>query len=90
MSVDWSDKSTPEQTHERWQHWGDGRGVASITAGLCWNNQQQIEFTPNRNNPSHSDVFDARDATISKSRLRKRLAKGAKLVIAAIPGIPNP
>jgi hypothetical protein len=81
MSVDWADISTPKQTYERWQRWGDGRGVAAITAGLCWKNQQLIEFTPNGSNPSHSDVFDAADATISKSRLKKRLAQGAKLII---------
>jgi hypothetical protein len=79
MSVDWAEKSTPQQTFVRWARWGDGRGVASITPELCWNNGQTIEYTPERDNTAHSDVVGNKS-----DRIRKNLARGAKLVIPAI------
>jgi hypothetical protein len=80
MSVDWAEKSTPQQTLDRWARWGDGRGVASLTAELCWNNGQAIEYTPTQENPSHSDVVGNKN---NSYRVSKNLAKGAKLVIPA-------
>ena len=78
MSVDWADRATPQQTFDRWAKWGDGRGVASITTGLCWNNGQVIEYTPDENNHAHSDVVGSKS-----DRIRKTLAKDAKFVIPA-------
>ena len=84
MSVDWAERSSPEETFDRWTRWGDDRGVASITAELCWENEQSIEYAPIKDqpgepdNPAHSDVVGS-DAP----RLRKRIAKVAKLLIPA-------
>ena len=78
MSVDWADRSTPQQTFDRWTVWGEDRGVASITAGLSWNNAQGIEYTPDESNPAHSDVVGDKP-----DRVRKNLARGAKLVVPA-------
>lgn len=84
MSVDWAEKSSPEETFDRWTRWGDDRGVVSITAQLCWDNDQTIEYSPINDqldepgNPAHCDVVGS-DAP----RLRKRIAKGAKLLIPA-------
>ena len=78
MSVDWADIATPQQTFDRWTVWGEGRGVASITAGLCWNNGQEIEYTPDESKPAHSDVVGDKS-----DRIKKKLAKGARLVIPA-------
>ena len=76
MSVDWAEKSTREETFGRWSEWGAGRGVAKITANLCWENKQAIEYTPEDENPSHSDVKGAKP-----DRIRRNLAKGAQLII---------
>jgi hypothetical protein len=87
MSVDWAEKSSPQETFDRWVKWGDDRGVASITAQLCWDNIQTIEFTPVKDdpcepdNPAHCDVAGSRG-----DRVRKNLAKGADLLI---PGADN-
>ena len=78
MSVDWSGKATPQQTFDRWVAWSDGRGVASITVELSWNNGQKIKYTPDQTNHAHSDVVGSKC-----DRVRKILAKGAKLVIPA-------
>ena len=82
MSVDWAEKSSPQETFNRWTRWGDDRGVASITAQLCWDNEQAIEYTPIKgqagvpDNPAHSDVVGS-----GADRIRKRFSKGAKLLI---------
>lgn len=78
MSVDWAEMATPQQTLDRWEKWGEGRGVASITAGLSRNNGQRIEYTPDESNPAHSDVVGDKF-----DRVRKNLAKSAKLVVPA-------
>lgn len=76
MSVDWAEKSTPEETFGRWGTWGAGRGVAKITADLCRNNEQTIEYTPDDENPSHCNVRGKKP-----DRIRKNLARGAQLII---------
>lgn len=81
MSVDWSERSTPDQTYHRWKHWGQGRGVALITAQLCWENQQLVLFTPTADNSAHSDVVNKAGYSIGKDRLRKNLARGARLIV---------
>ena len=82
MSVDWAELSTPGETYARWERWGEGRRVGAITAQLCWNNQQLIAFAPTPENPAHTEIVDQPGATIGKDRLRKNLAKGAKLIIS--------
>ena len=76
MSVDWASMATLQQTFDRWTVWGDGRGVASITAKLCWSSGQTIEYTPNETNPAHSEVIGNKSDSV-----RKKIAKSAKLVI---------
>lgn len=79
MSVDWADRATPQETFDRWAKWGGGRGVASITAALSWDNEQKIEYMHDENNNhAHSEVVGCKP-----DRVRKTLAKGAKLVISA-------
>jgi hypothetical protein len=78
MSVDWADGSTPQQTFDRCTKWGNGRGVALITAGLCWNNGQKVEYTRHEDNNAHSDVVGSKSLSV-----RKTFARGAKLVIPA-------
>jgi hypothetical protein len=79
MSVDWAERSTPQETFERWAKWGAGRGVASITFEVCWQNGQKIEYSPEQDNPAHSDVVGEKS-----DRTRKKLAKGAKLIIPVV------
>jgi hypothetical protein len=85
MSCDWAELSTPQESHNRWTKWGDGRGVAAISAKACWDAQQIIEFTPDApdvldGNPSHSDVFSHGGTTLTDKRIRERLQKEAVLV----------
>ena len=86
MSVDWADLSTPCETFDRWPQWGECRGVASITAGLCWQNDQNVEYTPKDDNCSHSDVVGKK-----RDRIRKNFAKSARLLIPRLipPRTPN-
>ena len=82
MSVDWAELSTPRETYDRWEKWGDRRRVASITARLIWDNKQNILFTETECNPSHSEVVDGEGAgALSKNQLKKNLLRGAKLLI---------
>ena len=76
MSVDWVDMTTFQEALDRWAQWGDDRGLASITADLSWDNGQKVEYTPTEDNPAHSDVVGDKQPSV-----RKRLAKGAKLVM---------
>ena len=75
MSVDWAEKATPVETFNRFEHWPDRKGVASITAEVCWDRGQALDFKPCPGNPSHSEVVGPG----SKS-LRKHLARSAKMV----------
>ncbi len=75
MSVDWAEKSTPVETFQRWERWGPARGVASLPFGVCRDNGQTVEFTPTPENEAHSDVIGQKG-----DRIRKNLAKGAKLI----------
>ena len=81
MSVDWAARSTPQETFDRWPQWGDCRGVASITAGVCCQNDQKIEYTPKEDNCAHSDIVGKKT-----DRIRRNFAKSAKLLIPS----PNP
>ena len=76
MSVDWAARSSPQETFDRWPQWGDCRGVASITAELCWQNDQEIKCAPEEGNRAHSNVIGEKSG-----RVRKNLAKCAKLII---------
>ena len=84
MSVDWADKSTPQQTFDRWAKWGPCRGVVSITAELARNNVQHIEYRPKKTNHAHSDVVGGKS-----KQVRKALARGAKLVIPTLTSTPT-
>lgn len=75
MSVDWAAKSSPAETSQRWERWGSGRGVASLSYQTCNDNNQTVEFTPTMENKAHSDIVGEK-----KERVRKNLAKAAKLV----------
>lgn len=77
--MDWAERSTSQEAFDRWPQWGAGRGVAYITAGLCWENHQTIRFSPTQGNPAHSDVVGEKtDST------RNKLAKGARLLILEV------
>ena len=83
MSIDWAELSTPRETYDRWEHWGDRRGVASLTAKLIWDNKQRILFTPIETptecNPAHCDMEDGENAEgLSKNQLKKNLLRGSK------------
>jgi hypothetical protein len=51
MSVNWSTLSSVEDTLKGYR----GYGVVSITAGLCWNLEQQIEYQPIKDHPDLED-----------------------------------
>ena len=87
MSVDWAENSTASQTYERWERWGECRGVASITAGLCWENNQSISFAQTVDNPSHSEVASKDGNDVSEARISKKLARGAKLRVLGIKAV---
>ena len=75
MSADWSERSTPQESIDRFHQWDDRKAVASITAETCWNKDQSLDFKPLPNNPAHSEVV----GTDSNS-LRKQLARQAIIV----------
>ena len=52
MSVNWAAKSTVEDTLKP----PGGHGVVSITAEICWSQQQNIEYTPKDGNLAHCEV----------------------------------
>lgn len=87
--MDWSEKSTIQESYDRMAgKWNDCRGLASVTAQLCWENSQVIFFDPIENdpsqadNPSHSQMANATEPpAMSEKRLKKRLARGAKLLV---------
>lgn len=85
LSVDWGGMCSPQETYDRWPHWGAGRAVASLTAQQCWDCQQQIEYSPTPGNPAHSDVFDQQGRTIGRDKIRRMLARGAFLVVPPQP-----
>jgi hypothetical protein len=84
MSVDWADKSTSQQTFNRWVEWGPCRGVASITDELARNNGQNTEYKPKKTNHAHSDVVGGKS-----KQVRKALARDAKLVIPTPTSTPT-
>lgn len=86
MSVDWAALSTPQETYDRWPQWGEGRGVAEITAQLCWECAQQIEYSPTPGNPAHSDVFDQPDIALGRLAVQRALARAA--VLLPLPSNP--
>ena len=85
LSVDWGALSGPQDTYARWPHWGEGRGVAAITAQLCRDCQQQIAYAPTADNPAHSEVFDQPNRTLGRLAVQRALARGAVLVVPAQP-----
>ena len=80
LSIDWGQLSTPQETYDRWSHWGDGRAVAEITAQLCWDCEQTIEFAPTQDNPSHSEAGNRPGSVIGSAKVRFLLSNGARLV----------
>ena len=75
MSVDWAQKSTPEITLARFECWPDRKAVVSITAKVCWDRSQSLDFKPLPDNPSHSEVVGP-----PSNSLRKHLARNARLI----------
>ena len=80
MSVDWSELSAPQDTYDRWPQWGEGRAVAEISAQLCWDCEQAIEFAPTESNPAHSEVGNRPGSAIGGTKVRVLLSVGARLV----------
>ena len=80
LSVDWAALCSPQDTYDRWPQWGEGRGVAAITAQLCWECHQQIVYAPTGDNPAHSEVFDRPDRTMGRLAVQRALAHGAVLL----------
>ena len=67
-SANWAECSTVERTiRERPSH-----GVASIRVQICWDEEQDIERAPKKDNRAHCNIV----GTKSGSR-RRRLAKAA-------------
>ena len=75
MSVDWAELSTPEETMARFSNWKGQRGIASITASVFWEAEQHIDYDPQKHNEAHTSIVGN-----DSERLRKRMAKNAKLV----------
>ena len=83
LSVNWRQLSSVQQTARILP----GSGVASITAEVCYREDQAIEHTPEEDNDAHCDVIGNKK---SKARQR-RLRDSAKLLLAPIqPDPPNP
>lgn len=89
MSMDWAENSTPKESYDRWEKWGNCRGLAMLTAKMCWDNHQNIYFEPikdhpvKQDNPAHSEMVDQEPRRISDKKLRKNLARAATLLVAA-------
>ena len=75
MSVDWSEKSTPQESIDRFPQWDDRKAVASVTAETCWEQKQSLDYKPLLDNPAHSEVVG-----YDSNSLRKKLARQAKIV----------
>lgn len=67
--------------------WGDGYGVASITAGECRSHGQGIVRSPRPGHPEHGMIFVKEGATKS-NRQSSRLAKASQIVIAPPSPVP--
>lgn len=85
LSVDWAALCSAQDTYQRWPHWGKERGVAAITAQLCWDCQQQIAYAPTEDNSAHSEVFDQPIRTLGRLAVQRALARGALLVVPPQP-----
>ena len=89
MSMDWGEKSTPKETYDRWEKWGDCRGLVSLTAKMCWDNKQIIIFdsikdVPDQeDNPAHSLMAGKVPPQIGEKKLRKNLSRSAKVLVTA-------
>ena len=81
MSVDWGELSSPRETYDRWESWGEGRAVAALTAQACWDCQQTVEFAAAGDNPAHSEVGNSPDSAIGSDKVRFLLAQRASLVL---------
>jgi hypothetical protein len=83
MSVDWAEMSSVWETYTRWMpRWNSlgKHGVASVTAKLCVEAHQCLEYTPDKEkgNLAHSDVVgDKRSKSITR-----KLSRGAILIIS--------
>ena len=62
MSTNWMKLSSVEDTLRDYPYFG----VASITAELCWELSQEIEWTPAEDSVAHCDVVGNKTASISK------------------------
>ena len=73
MSVNWANLSSVEHTANA----DSGCGVASITAKVCYQEKQDIEYTPQEDNPAHCDVVGRKNKTTMR-----RLRNSAVLLLA--------
>ena len=63
MSVNWTALSTVEETLRG----GEAYGIVSITADLCWKQNQDIEHTPVPNNHAHCDVIGRKTRAVKRA-----------------------
>lgn len=76
MSVNWAASSSVQETIIGL----DGYGVVSITAELCWELKQQIEYTPTQENRAHCEVVGRKTKPV-----RTGFSKGAKVLVRPKP-----
>ena len=62
MSVDWMGLFTVDDTLHDYR----GFGVASISAGLCRSLNQEVERTPQEENPAHCDVVGYKPKSVRR------------------------
>ncbi len=71
LSVNWSGRASVDSTLEGFE----GFGVASITAGICYQENQAIEPTPIQSNSAHCEIVGPKPRPV-----RRRLRKSAILL----------
>lgn len=79
MSVNWAEISSVEETIK----YNPSCGVASITAKVCYQENQEIEHTPQDDNPAHCDVIGRKTLAI-----KRRLRNAAILLLAPTESTP--
>ena len=62
FSTNWMKLSSVEDTLRNYPHFG----VASISAKLCWELAQEIQWTPVNDNVAHCDIVGHKTESISK------------------------
>lgn len=74
MSVDWSEKSTPQQTLDRFPAWPPSKYVVPLTANDYWDACQEISYEPLCDNPAHTHVVGGKTRSIKRALAKKAQA----------------